>query len=173
MVAMVMFMMALMVVVMVVMAVMAVMVLGLALGLMVMMVVPAMKSALTGPQNTPRGPQSAASATNSAHQDSRRAALPGRLAASKDNIEMSKQCLKTSHMSKSHGSLNLPRKQSTLKTTHSHHHVQSTAPATKSVHRHKATPICTFHEKSILNHQNKRFRLCPRTASQLAPAPAC
>ena len=46
-----------------------------------------------------------------------------------------------------------------------HHHVQSTAPERKSVHRHKHPQIsCTCHEKSTLDHQNTRcpLRLPPK-----------
>ena len=52
---------------------------------------------------------------------------------------------------KSHESRRLPRR---------HHHVQRTAPPTKSVHRHTAAPIsCACHEKAALDHQNTSLLL--------------
>ena len=47
---------------------------------------------------------------------------------------------------------------SQIKSSCYHQHVQSTAPATKSVHRRQTAPIsCACHEKSTLDHQSTRF----------------
>ena len=89
---------------------------------------------------------------------------------SKHNIKLPKRSFRSHLLRRPPPTLeNEPHVQRSRLTAHAtksghaadHHHVHSTAPATKSAHRPKTarTISCACHEKPALDHQNMRFPL--------------
>ena len=79
------------------------------------------------------------------------------------NLQRLPRNLQTSHMPKSHGSLQISQNQGMPKITTTSH-VQSAAPATKSALRSKTAPIpCTCHEKSTSRLPSRKVTIpCPK-----------
>ena len=114
---------------------------------------PATKSALQGPQSQVTAPCLEICTSRTQRFTSRRPAKAIRTkSTSANNIKM------PTSENKPH-----VQKVTTHRVCHEnqdHHHAQSTAPATKSLHRRKATPIsCACHEKFNIDHQSTRFPL--------------